>query len=179
MTHSIPDWSYDVYTNRWLGVPMSQAWMDLYLWELLFQSIHVRQVIELGTYRGGMTAYLGLQCFQRKIEFATIDINDPDIPEMLPLYAALEIEALKGDMFRSRRLKSLLTNKPVLLFCDGGNKVNEFLVFLSYLSPGDYIAVHDWGVEFQPSDVPAGVEMVMQDKCEQVGALTRFFRVVE
>ena len=37
--------------------------------------------------------------------------------------------------------------------------------------------VHDWNVEFMPDDVPDGVVEVYGDLCDELGSLTRVFRL--
>ena len=38
---------------------------------------------------------------------------------------------------------------------------------------------HDWGTEIGPDDVPDTVEMVYREFCEEIGSITRVFRLEE
>ena len=73
-------------------------------------------------------------------------------------------------------------NKPTLFWCDNGNKPVEFASFLPYLSIGDVIAVHDWGNEFGPADIPTSMahrlKMLYVSECEDIRALTRWWEIV-
>ena len=57
-----------------------------------------------------------------------------------------------------------------IVFCDGGNKVKELEVFSKYIKKEDFIAVHDWGTEVLPTDVPKELKLVRQ------GVMTAIFR---
>lgn len=50
-------------------------------------------------------------------------------------------------------------------------------MFTPQLNEGDFVAVHDWGTEFHESDLSGDVEFYMQDECESIESMTRFFRV--
>ena len=76
-------------------------------------------------------------------------------------------------------MRELLLSQPAprLLFCDNGNKRRELSEIASLLAPGDFVAVHDWGSEAGPGDIPAEWARLMVEECEAIQSLTRFFRV--
>jgi len=112
--------------------------------------------------------------------FTTIDSNLGQI-ENLRFLEALGANVIGIDLFgegATDRIADLLARhpKPLLLFCDNGNKREEVRRFAPLLSGGDFLAVHDWGSEFFESDVPSNLEMVWPDPPEASG-LTRWFCV--
>ena len=68
--------------------------------------------------------------------------------------------------------------KPLILFCDNGNKKREFREFVPFLKSGDFVVVHDWGSEFLQKDVIYWVNDLLGDVCDKFGSRTRFFEVV-
>jgi hypothetical protein len=90
-----------------------------------------------------------------------------------------------GDIFKDQkdRVISLLTgpSRPVILFCDDGDKPKEFRTFVPYLKPGSLIAVHDFLTEFGPDDTLPVKDMVDETfvaESEAIGSMTRFYRRV-
>ena len=45
--------------------------------------------------------------------------------------------------------------------------------------PESLLVVHDYGTEFQPEDVPACLEMVYREFCEDLGSMSRVFKKKE
>ena len=136
-----------LFTNTLFGIPMLQLWTDLRLWEWVLSNHPVRTVIELGTGNGAFSIYLALQCHMRGLCFVTLDRN----PCGNLARAPLSIRQIVGDMWSSEvqaELRAHLAERPCLLFCDGGNKPREFQTFTPWLTPGDIVAVHDAGTEF-------------------------------
>jgi hypothetical protein len=64
-----------------------------------------------------------------------------------------------------------------VLLCDGGNKPRELRTFSHYLGPESLIVVHDWGCEIDEQDVPVTLEEVYGEFCDELGSLSRVFRV--
>jgi len=68
--------------------------------------------------------------------------------------------------------------EPCVVFCDGGNKPRELKTFAAELrDPRSLLFVHDWGTEMLPGDVPDTVGMVYGEFCEQLGSVTRVFKL--
>lgn len=169
-----------------LGVRAAQAWSDFYNWERFLNAHPVGAIVELGTWAGGFSLFLLLQCIQRGAKFATFDTAPcPAWPTPVSKLLGLEGVSYTEDIFAGgghhvRRLLAQLPG-PVLLFCDNGNKPREFQHFVPMLQPGDFAAVHDWGTEFNQPDVDpvAGlVEPVWVAESEAVGTVTRWYRRV-
>ena len=188
MSHAWLDHPYD---QTFMGVVIKQTWCDLVLWEHLFQQEKLTTVIELGTCYGGMSLFLLGQCLQRDIAFWTLD-NDHEVTrspvaEMLGLVS----RCVRIDIFAEGTpwLEQHLGNpglRPILLFCDNGNKPREVQTFTPLLQPGDILAVHDWPRVDGPADIhPADMVPVLgllkpllEKECEAMSSITRFWRRV-
>jgi cephalosporin hydroxylase len=179
--------THNLFSATFCGVEMRQYWADLPLWELFLNEHSVSAVVELGTFHGGMTLFLKTQALVRSQRFYTFD---KDFPVVLTTGFAratgLESNFFQGDFWTTTN-KALLdilhdqSVKPLMLFVDGGCKREEFKAFVPELSPGDYVAVHDYGTEFRSEDeepVAHLLERVFWDEClaPPQPCLTRFWR---
>lgn len=126
------------------GRQIGQCWEDFSYWEqVLNENPQFEEIIELGTYEGGMSWFLYAQATARGMKFSTYDIVVPEL--YAPNFHGLDV----------------LTMAPAgqingVVFCDGGDKVQEAERFAPYMSNNSCLAVHDWGTEFQSKDIPEG-----------------------
>ncbi|MBS1703663.1 MAG: hypothetical protein JST12_18515 [Armatimonadetes bacterium] len=168
------------YQTSFCGVEASQAWNDLALWEEFLNRTQPKSVVELGTFKGGMAMYLTLQGLIRGFQFVTIDSTNHGVPiQKLQKFGA---EVLQMDLFSAsgeEQMKELLSRlpKPCALFCDDGNKSEEWKRYVPLLAAGDYAAGHDWGTEFREENLVPPARPYMQSECEAVESMTRFFEV--
>lgn len=158
------------YVVTFLGLPMSQEWIDIHIWEQFFSSYPVKTFVELGTGHGGLSLYFALQCAQRGVEFHTIDHQqwadfECRVPKMLNLsenYHLVDIFSETGQAQISQIIQN--SPKPLAMFFDNGNKPREWKLFAPALSPGDFCIVHDWETEFFPQDIgDVRVERILAD----------------
>lgn len=169
----------------YLGVRMQQNRADFLLWEFFFYRHHakVQHVLELGTYIGGFSIYLLLQCIQYNLRFNTYDHKDLRNETKIARELHLERHFTKLDLLSEANAKSIMSNclHPALVYCDNGNKPKEMKLFSKYAQRGDIFAVHDWNIEFFPQHKPANLEYMpdMQEEAASAGSLTRFFTVKE
>ncbi len=125
------------------GRQIGQKWGDLLIWEeVLNLNPHLREIVEVGTWQGGMSYFLYAQCQARDMNFCTIDINEPI--SHVPNFTHIGYEVLP------------VSTADVLVFCDNGSKPDEAEFFGDSLSFKSCIAVHDWGTEFREVDIPEG-----------------------
>jgi len=153
------------------GIPMAQIAADMILWEAVLNENPVDAIFEIGTWQGGFSWWLYAQSLARDIFFQTFDAVQPDrnIPAFLRVDVFAESKML-GKRFRAF--------EPCVVFCDGGNKPRELQTFAAELrDPRSLLLAHDWGDEIGPGDVPDTVEMVYGDFCEQLGSVTRVFKL--
>ena len=178
MAEALGDLGRQVFGTWFLGIPMVQWWTDMTVWERVFNGRGpmldgrpetankpaLKTLVELGSGRGAMSAYLLLQCVQRGITYYGFDHVATQIGPT-PVGKLLDIDRhiVTGDLWSDqnsgvlRKIIAEPANHPLLLFCDNGNKPREFATFGPLLQAGDIIAVHDWANEFTEGDVPAAM----------------------
>ena len=155
------------------GVKAAQILADYWLWEALLNGEQeAKGIVELGTAEGGFSLYLAAQAEARDIFFRTYDVVAP--ARRIPGFVQCDIFTLADEIG-----VHLQRRDPVVLFCDGGNKARELKTFSKYLSPESLIVVHDWGTEITEGDVPENVTEVYGQLCDELGSMSRCFRVVE
>lgn len=154
------------------GVTMAQQWADLWLWEAVLNgNQQLRAIFEIGTWQGGLSWWLWAQTQVRRMHFRTYDAIKPE--KHPPNFMRGDVFANVTDLGQKFR-----THEPCVVFCDGGNKPRELKTFASELrDPGSLLIVHDWGTEMLPEHVPDTVEMIYGDFCEDLGSITRVFRL--
>lgn len=153
---------------------MAQYLCDLYLWEaVLNEHPEMGAIIEIGTWTGGMSLWLHAQAEAREMLFRTYDVIKPE--RRIPNFVQIDVFAAAEDIGRHIEKHT----KPLILFCDGGNKPREVKTFWRYMPKGSILMVHDWGTETLPSDIPEELEMVYGDFCEELVSMTRCFKVKE
>lgn len=174
--------------TKWCGVWAAQRRSDFWLWEDFLEEYKVKLLIELGSYRGGFSLFLLCQCLNRGIEFFTVDLQLPEaavgsLGNMLGLqrhYRETDLLVEGGSKWLIDTIKAV-ENHPLLLYCDNGNKPEEYMLYMPELYPGDFVVVHDWNAEISDEDVSWSyneVEVLFEDRCNQEKSLTRFFRTV-
>lgn len=113
----------------------------------LINEMNIRSIIEIGSAAGGLTTFLS----------ETVkDLNTPctiDSYELKdrPYFDQLRSENVNihiGSVWEEECINSIgdliQQPRPVLVLCDGGNKIKEFNTFSKYLKPGDIIMCHDY-----------------------------------
>lgn len=156
--------------GSFLGMKMDQYWMDLFLWEKFLNTHTVRTIIELGTGYGGMSTFLKMQCAQRGMKFFTFDnitSNKFDSAVCVALGMAGDYKCL--DLFSDagrNLIKTLIDTNPhpLCMFFDDGDKPREWRTYQPFLSPGDFMAVHDWEVEFKAEHASGNVAMLQESE---------------
>lgn len=162
--HSMRDTSFG-------GVPMAQVWADLVLWEaLLNENPDLHLIVEIGTWQGGFSLWLNAQARARGMDFITYDAIRPE--RTIPGFHRVDVFA------NEEHIADEAFDEPLILFCDGGNKPRELRTFPPYLQdPRSIVVVHDWGTETHPADVPDTLEEIYGDFCDELGSISRVFRV--
>lgn len=153
------------------GIPVAQVWADFVLWESILNERTYEAIFEIGTWEGGFSHWLWAQCNARRMRFYTFDAVVPKrwVPEFRRKDVFADVKGI-GMMMR--------LNEPCVVLCDNGNKPRELREFSAELEhPDSLLVVHDWGTEIQPEDVPDTVEMVYGDFCEDLGSMSRVFKL--
>jgi hypothetical protein len=131
------------------GRPIAQYWEDIELWETVLNEWELRigWILELGTWQGGFSFFLYAQASARGIEFTTLDNVRPD--KFVAGYNEWNIMAGLPEFVEDSYKKF-----PGLVFCDNGFKPKEVELYVDLVHEESLFAVHDWGTEFIPTDIP-------------------------
>lgn len=163
---------HDLRGMTFAGVPTAQFWCDFLLWEkLLNVNPQLQQIVEIGSWQGGFSRFLYCQAEARGMTFRTFDAVPPTVPP--PCFQRLDVFSPAG----AKQIIDLISVRPTALFCDGGNKPRELRQLAVHANKESLVFVHDWGTETLPTDVPDGLIEVYGDYCDQLGSMTRVFRV--
>ena len=144
------------FTQYYLGIRISQndnaiPTFDRMFKELEFNNTPIKRIIELGTFHGGLSVFLGIYCFMKNIPFITYDIKPfvHELSKVNNLFKSLNIDyRIKNINDSFEEIKNEIEKDGVtLLLCDGGDKVNEFNTFSNYLKTNDIIMAHDYAVD--------------------------------
>lgn len=147
-------------------------------------------IVELGTFRGGMTMLMHEH--NTVTPLYTYDIKSmkdhwrrtPESYEhfkenVFNLNVFFRVENVLLGLFEIRSLLLMPVRK--LLYCDNGNKRQEFVMYSKFLQRGDIIGVHDVGIEIHltSKDVKYALENFKphpyNKKFEEIKATSRFF----
>ncbi|MEA2553640.1 MAG: hypothetical protein QOJ65_1816 [Fimbriimonadaceae bacterium] len=174
-------WDGPTTSSTFCGVEIGQAYKDLLLWEEFLNRTNPKSLIELGSWRGGMSMFLAIQCHCRSMSYVGVDVKQPDDRPAMTVQA-LGGRLIQADLFTAvdeEIVFELIDKlpKPLVLFCDNGNKRKEYQKFVPRLAAKDLVAVHDWGSEFYDQDRVPLLEPVMEAECRSIESITRFFRL--
>ncbi|RLI42749.1 hypothetical protein DRO59_03200 [Candidatus Bathyarchaeota archaeon] len=149
--------------SSFCGIEVSQSWSALYLFELIFKTYEPKRTIELGTWRGGASLFMHFLAEAYGGDFVTYD-NTPrhlESDKGKDLFRRFGVNFREADIFEPKIITEIreLIEAPgrVFVYCDDGNKVNEFNIYARFLKPGDIIGVHDWMEEITAGDLRVDV----------------------
>ena len=113
-----------------------------------------KEFIELGTFGGVTSLYLGMMARLRGVKFYTFDNIDRRI-ECIKNNWLDNMFFMKEDVLISANEKVIneIEKESVLLFIDNGNKIKEFNLYVPYLKINSVVLVHDWNEEIRESDI--------------------------
>jgi len=154
--------------HKFLGGGMSQNYFAIPWFEYYFDIHKFEYIVEIGSQKGCLSTYLanfaGIteQCF-----FETYEI-DPNkdwyerkyegcghwyekLAEISPFINFYHDDIFKEDSIN--HIKENISQFKTFIFCDGGNKPQEFNTLAPLLKQGDCIAVHDWGHEINLASI--------------------------
>lgn len=121
--------------------------------EKLLRQIKPKQIVEIGTAGGGTTLSiretldeLGLE----KTNIKSFEVKEHKwFPEMRKRNIEIIIENIFSHSYKEiekpEMVESFIGREgTTLVLCDGGSKVNEFIILSKYLKSGDIIMAHDY-----------------------------------
>jgi len=142
-------------------------------------------IVELGTYFGVTSLYLGLMSHIRKGQFTTFDISDKRhhmvTKAWLPNMEFVEVNLLTDPI--NPLVIPFLSKEKTLFFFDNGDKTSECNRFLQYVSthPKNVLCTHDWDIEVTLPGIQEklntfGFEPWAHKHGEMLGSHVRCFR---
>ena len=143
-----------------LGVPLWHSWTSLYALEkILARYLEITKIVEIGTGGGGLTLFLGLHGEISDRLVLSIDRCNMITPRTRDALSSLPVSRLFGsyDDPEILRIVKAFLNEPALVYCDNGNKVDEFHTYAELLKPGDVIMAHDYPTEIDLPHVESAV----------------------
>jgi cephalosporin hydroxylase len=138
-------------------------WLHAIIDRIMVAETQIQSIIEIGTGAGALTMMFGLWAVKRRGKVLTIDkVNRHDAE----LFRWLDIDFIETDEMGPRAQMFIdhwkALNEPLLLFCDGGCKRNEFRHYGPQMPVGSIVCAHDLGMEFRHEidayDVPGLVK---------------------
>jgi hypothetical protein len=151
------------FSLRFVGQEVQHSFFVYHIMSLILEANpQIAGIVELGTGTGGLTMYLGMWAARRGIPMTSFDINAYAMEaEGIPaVFEALGVNYEQHNVFQGpghERARAAVTGKPIYLFCDNGNKPEEFKMFVPMLESGSVVSVHDWTAEIRPEHVEAVV----------------------
>ena len=137
--------------STFAGQEIAQRWSDLFIFERTFQEFKPDLIIELGTYLGALTHFFSLHG-----RVWTID-NMKRIIKEYPNVKYTISDVFSDSMVEGIR-HAIQSHSQILLFCDNGNKIEEFKLYAPLLKKGDIIFVHDWNNEIKMTDIKETID---------------------
>jgi len=128
------------------------GWGDYMMLDFAFSGTpELKHIVELGTFQGVTSLYLGLMARIRQGTFTTFDISDhrPDkiknawLPNMKHIVLDLLTVPPKPEVLEA------VNQDNTLFFMDNGDKTTECNRFLEYINKGknNVMCTHDWDIE--------------------------------
>ncbi|MCK5217865.1 MAG: hypothetical protein KAJ93_08750 [Methanosarcinales archaeon] len=181
-----PPGMMEIYAQYFFGAVMGQTFPALFILEWLLNLYPVKQIVEIGTGTGGLSAFLQLQANIRGLGFVTYDAQERfgDKRHLMvanpPLHLKRYINFRQGNVFDAdvtKEIQDLLKQKVSLLYVDNGNKPKELKTFAPHCLPGSIVGTHDWNGQFGIEDMLEKYEMeiILQDVCEEGKTKMRFW----
>lgn len=140
----------------WLSFVGQGAAHNFFIHDLISRNMArypgVHSIVELGTYRGALTMYLGLWGLRLGIPVHTFDYEPALSAPVHHVFEKLGVITHWCDMYTEEGIAEVMKavgDKPTYLICDGGDKPKEFDLFGQLIPVGSMMSAHDWGTEIK------------------------------
>lgn len=165
-------------TMTWLGVPLLQQPLDLWIVQELIAGLRPSAIIETGTFRGGSALYYATVCdaVARRCRVVTVDREEPvDVP-LHPRISYVTGDSVTPDTVA--RVTALVrpARGPCLVLLDSDHSaahvLAELRAYSPLVTPGSYLICQDTnlGHEVVPDFGPGPAEAVAEFLAESDGA---------
>lgn len=138
----------EAHTN-FFGTDLSQAENMPVILNKFLNIVRPETIIEIGTFKGGLSVLFQLYSISNNKTFVTYDITD--FIQNKQLFLKLNIDRRLSNVFTQQTMAEIVSliqrNGVTVIFCDGGNKIAEFNYFGQYLKKNDYILAHDYAID--------------------------------
>ncbi len=157
---------WEVHTE-FVGQPMGTNYYVFTVISEILKMCEVESIIEIGTYHGALSLYLGMWARRLGVPCVTFDIVNLH-KGVEDLFDLLGIHYLEMDVFSDEAREAVVNvahNEPAYLICDGGDKPKELATYLPLVPVGSVVSVHDWMTEItsvEHEEIP--VEQLLQER---------------
>lgn len=155
------DWQWFL---EFAGIEQSHNYYVYHLISRIISNNKLDRIIEIGTYKGAMSICLALNAERCYADIFSFDIYDHRTEATKRLFDTVGITFYNKDAFEYREIIfDAIKDKRTWVICDGGNKLEEFLMIVPKLTSGSLVSVHDYSIEFK-----VGAEEIYKDILEPV-----------
>lgn len=121
--------------------------------KMLNENPLIKQVVEIGQFTGSMSLYLGMEAVARGLDCHSYEITKQTSVETDRLLKRLDVRTHYCNVFEYPDMViDIIKMAPTLLIVDGGNKQEEFKIFVPHLPEHSIIIAHDFEREFFEKD---------------------------
>lgn len=169
--------------KQFCGITMSSNYQTFDLISrVLDTNLQIRRIVEIGTYTGSLSIYLGLEALSinSQMPMYTFNIERQHSAITESIFKSVRVEFVMLDVFERRKELFHLFDRPTFLLCDGGNKYEEYMMCVPQLPSGSIVAVHDYSTEFTDEHwkkLADKVEPVWQDEWLKEDVRLAIFRI--
>lgn len=129
--------------------PIRQTCNDIFFINELLTDNRFDHLVELGTYQGGLSVFLGLHAYANGIDVTTFDIRpEPGNEGWLKWKPLLPITFHRLDVFSKEALSivaKIAKSGRMFIMLDGGDKPQDFETYAPLLRGNDVALIHDKG----------------------------------
>ena len=130
-------------TNIVDDIRLGHTWHEVQVLKGIIESEKPEWFIEVGVHEGGLS-YILIQNFP-DMDYLGIELNcDYVRPNVQEVYEKYSKTLHCGDCFDPILLKRIQKLPRKIIYCDGGNKVEELIIYKNIVSPSDLIFCHDY-----------------------------------
>jgi len=154
----------------------------LFLEYALAQMEEASVIVELGTFGGVTSMFLGMCARLRDVPFCTFDITDVRTPEVKKAWMDDMMYFYQTDILSKPNdyVLELIRNDNTFLFVDNGDKEKEANMYAQYCGKNTVMIIHDWGDEVKQENIEAeltrcGFKMQYEDIAIQLKSVCRCY----
>lgn len=133
------------------GIKTSHTWHEIGKILRIINDLDVEMFIELGCHVGGLASILLPLQNIRKFSYWGVEKDASIIHDHVLSSGKIII----GDILHPDTIASITrTYSKTLIYCDGGNKIEEMKFYHEFLKSGDIIMCHDFWHGWDVTDIP-------------------------